>query len=212
MDMYSAVSRYSFCLTFFLSLMNMSGASLFSTSSSESLSTSVIEIKPLLVADSEIVKQVITTVAHEMQGLSESVDELLVELNEKKLFTDEDNLESVYFKNNGIFLKLVANNRLVGTGAVKKLTDDICEMKRMFILNEYRGQGWGKKIADQLFAFACEHGYKKMRLEVWRHPMVHRAVSFYKKLGFYEIPPYVEQVVPGALFMEKNLFRNDFIF
>jgi putative acetyltransferase len=151
----------------------MSGAFLFSTSSSEPLSTSVIEIKLVLVTDSETA---------EMQGLSESVDELLAELNEKKLFADEDNLESVYFKNKGIFLKLVAKSTLVGTGAVKKLTDDICEMKRMFILKKYRGQGWRKRIADQLFAFARKNGYKKMRLEVWRHPMVHQAVSFYKNL------------------------------
>ena len=118
-------------------------------------------------------------------------------------FVDLDNVEEHYFTNRGIFLVLLDRQKVVGSGAIRYLENDICELKRMWIFQAYRGQGWGKKISEQLFAFAKKKGYKKIRLDLANTEKQQQAIAFYKNLGFYSIPPYNSS--PCQVFMEKNI-------
>jgi putative acetyltransferase len=93
--------------------------------------------------------------------------------------------------------------KIVGAGAIKKCTDEICELKRMWFLKEYRGKGLGSQMAYQLLAFAKDHGYAKIRLDIYFPQVQDRAITLYKKLGFYEIAPYNDS--PAKIFMEKVL-------
>lgn len=165
----------------------------------------IIEIKLLAIEDVSTIKHVITTVTKEIFKLEPSIDELIKNFARDNIFADEDTLVQTYFNNNGTYLILVAGETIVGTGAIKKFSNDICELKRMFILKEYRGQGWGKKVANQLLLWAKDHSYKKIRLEIWKPKLQHQAIIFYKKLGFTEIPPYRDHYDPGIYSMEKNL-------
>jgi putative acetyltransferase len=63
---------------------------------------------------------------------------------------DLDDLNSHYFNNKGIFLVLIDNGMIVGSGAIRRLSDDICELKRMWFLKDYRGKGLGWKMAQML--------------------------------------------------------------
>ena len=45
-----------------------------------------------------------------------------------------------------IFLVVLDEDRLVGTGAVRQIDDTICELKRMWLLTEYHGQGIGYRV------------------------------------------------------------------
>jgi putative acetyltransferase len=118
-------------------------------------------------------------------------------------FKDILSISATYCDNNGIFLVLVDNGTVVGTGAIRKLTDDICELARLWFLKEYRGKGLGKKMTAQLLEFAKNHGYTKVRLDVYRPEIQTHAVALYKKLGFYEIERY--NAADAELFMEKIL-------
>jgi ribosomal protein S18 acetylase RimI-like enzyme len=54
-------------------------------------------------------------------------------------------------------------------------------------LPEYHGKGLGYRMMLELLSFAREKGYERIRLET--DPVYQkRAVEFYKRLGFYEIP------------------------
>jgi putative acetyltransferase len=104
--------------------------------------------------------------------------------------TDIENVRSHYFDNGGLFLVLMDNEQVVGTGAIRKLDDEICELKRMCLLNEYPGQGWGWKMAQMLLDFARQTGYCKARLDLANEKRQPLALKLYKRLGFYPIQRY----------------------
>ena len=67
--------------------------------------------------------------------------------------SDVDDAETVY-ADRAIFLCAVADNAIIGTGAIKRVDDGTCEMVRMFVAPAYRGRGIARAIADELIGFA----------------------------------------------------------
>ena len=57
------------------------------------------------------------------------------------------------------FLAALDDYRLIGTGAIRKLDRDIAELKRIWLLDEYHGQGIGFRLVNLLFNFARAQGY-----------------------------------------------------
>jgi putative acetyltransferase len=116
-------------------------------------------------------------------------------------FEDMDRLSSVYREPNGTFLALLDGERVVGTGAIRHLDEQTCELKRMWFLPDYRGKGYGRRMSEALFEFARSAGYKRVRLDTT--PVLAAANRLYQRLGFYPIERYNDG--PGAIFMEKSL-------
>ena len=79
-----------------------------------------------------------------------------------------------------------------------------CEMKRLYIRPEFRGQGLGKQLVSTLIDAARELGYKRMLLDTLPGKM-DEAIALYRSFGFREIAPYYHNPVEGALFMELEL-------
>jgi len=74
----------------------------------------------------------------------------------------------------------------IGCGAIRPLTQDIAELKRMF--SDQSVPGVGRALLTFLEASAKEMGYNEIRLET-RH-INYRAVNFYKKNGYVLIGNY----------------------
>jgi putative acetyltransferase len=125
------------------------------------------------------------------------------EIDATSEFDDLDNVYSVYFDNKGVFYVLLDSNKVVGSAGLRKIDDEICELKRMWLLKAYRGKGLGFAVISKLFEFARAQGYKKIRLDVYYPNQQHQAIMFYRRLGFYEIAPYNNS--PAQLYMEKIL-------
>ena len=119
-------------------------------------------------------------------------------------FDDEIvNLPGKYsFPEGALFLAL-DDEHPAGCIAYQKLSDEICEMKRMFVLEDFRQRGIGMELAVTLLGQARSQGYQKMRLD--SHPSMSEAHALYEKLGFYEIERYNENPIPGIRFFEKEL-------
>ncbi|WKZ42275.1 MAG: GNAT family N-acetyltransferase [Anaerolineales bacterium] len=94
----------------------------------------------------------------------------------------------MYEQNHGIFLVVLDDDRLVGTGALKRMDPSTAELKRLWLLEEYQGRGIGYQVVMRLFTFAREKGYSSIRLQTGSEQT--RAITFYKKLGFHEIECY----------------------
>lgn len=162
-----------------------------------------LQIRPIQLHEASIVKRMIIDCAYELWNPPYSKKRMEEKFMTAHEFADLDTIEETYLQNNGIFLVLAADNVPVGSGAIKKMDSDTCELKRMWFYNEYRGKGWGFKMIQHLLAFAKSKQYKKVLLDVYKPEFQTAAVQLYKKVGFIEIARYNNSF--AQLFMEKNL-------
>lgn len=114
-----------------------------------------------------------------------------------------ETLERMYGPPGGRFLLVRAGDATAGGVALRDLGGGICEMKRLYLRPGFRGCGLGRKCAEEIVRAAREMGYASMRLDTL--PTMQEAIALYRSMGFREIPPYIENPVQGALFMELAL-------
>jgi len=89
----------------------------------------------------------------------------------------------------------------VGCVGLRKLSDDICEMKRLFVMPQWREQGIGKSLAKEVIEKAKTIGYRCMRIDTFDDA----AKALYASLGFKKIEPYRYNPIEGVVFMELEL-------
>ena len=109
-----------------------------------------------------------------------------------------------YAPPSGRLLLAVEGEQVAGCIALRSFGDSDCEMKRLYVRPESRGQGLGKKLVITLIDAARQIGYERMLLDTLPGKM-DEAIALYRSLGFREIAPYYHNPVPGALFMELRL-------
>ncbi|MGC1107420.1 MAG: GNAT family N-acetyltransferase [Candidatus Acidiferrales bacterium] len=117
-------------------------------------------------------------------------------------------LPGEYARPSGRLLVAFDGDEVAGCGALRRLEDDVCEMKRLYVRPEHQGKALGAGLANALIEQAREADYARMRLDTM--PSMARAISMYRSLGFQEIAPYRFNPVPGALFFELALAEAKF--
>lgn len=90
-----------------------------------------------------------------------------------------------------------------GCVAMRRIDERTCEMKRLYVRPACRGEGVGAELVTRIIEAARSRGYAAMRLDTL--PSMKSAVMLYRSFGFKEIPAYIHNPIPGALFMEKSL-------
>jgi ribosomal protein S18 acetylase RimI-like enzyme len=114
------------------------------------------------------------------------------------------NLPGDYAPPEGRLLLATEDDQLAGCIALRKLSDGICEMKRLFIRPAYRGKGLGRVLVNALIDEARQLGYTRMRLDTLVGRM-DQAIALYRSIGFVEIEPYYENPIEDAKYMQLEL-------
>lgn len=112
-------------------------------------------------------------------------------------------LPGEYAPPEGRLLLALSEKEAVGCVALRKFAPCICEMKRLYIRPHFRGKGIGRELVKIIILEGKKIGYKKMLLDTV--PSMKEAIALYRSIGFHEIPPYRNNPVEGAVFMELNL-------
>lgn len=118
----------------------------------------------------------------------------------------EEELRSLpgeYVPPRGRLLLALEDGTPAGCVAMRPLTDDTCEMKRLYVRPEYRAVGLGRQLAERVIAEARSAGYRRMYLDTL--PMMQGAQRLYEILGFKEIPPYRYNPIAGTRFLGLDL-------
>ena len=128
-------------------------------------------------------------------------------LNQDLAFQNIDdeliNFPQKYKEPDGTFIIAKDDENVVGCVGLKKLDENICEMKRLFVNDKYKGNGIGKKLVEIIIEEAKCKKYKKMRLDTFRK--MESALKIYYKNNFYEIEPYYNNPNNDVVYIEKKL-------
>ncbi len=104
--------------------------------------------------------------------------------------TDADlaDIEGFYSEGTGFFDVLVnADDQIWGTVAIHRSEDDLCELRKMYLAEEARGRGLGRRLVDHAIDRAREMGFKRMWLET--ADSLKTARKLYESYGFRVFEP-----------------------
>ncbi len=113
-------------------------------------------------------------------------------------------LPGKYAPPDGRLFLAYSDDKLAGCIALRNLNDGICEMKRLFVRDQFRGQKIGVSLIEKLISATREIGYSKIRLDTYP-PKMGKAANLYESFGFVEIPRYYDNPHDDVLFMELTL-------
>jgi GNAT superfamily N-acetyltransferase len=88
----------------------------------------------------------------------------------------------------GLFVVGRLDSRPACCGGVKRLDDRTCEIKKMYVIPELRGQGVARRLLHELEARARGVGYVFARLDTG--PKQGGARGLYESEGYREVPDF----------------------
>ncbi len=92
----------------------------------------------------------------------------------------------------------------IGCGAIRPLEADVGELKRIYVLTEWRGQGIARRILAALEEFGRQFGYRTVRLETGA--LQAAAIRLYESEGYRRIRCWGEEADdPMSVCFEKSL-------
>lgn len=99
-----------------------------------------------------------------------------------------DNLFGLYSEERSVYFIAEIEGRIVGGGGISPtngLSEDTCELVKMYLLPEARGKGIGAAILNKCLETAKQKGFSKVYLESL--PELKRAITVYEKFGFKKL-------------------------
>ena len=112
-------------------------------------------------------------------------------------------LPGKYAPPDGVLLLALDGQESAGCGALRKLDNGICEMKRLFVKPKFRGLGLGTTLAKRLIDEAIRLGYSTMLLDTLDR--LKAAMIIYESLGFVRTEPYCRNPLAGVVYWKLDL-------
>jgi GNAT superfamily N-acetyltransferase len=116
-------------------------------------------------------------------------------------------LSSSYATPSGRAFLARSDNEMVGCIAYRRLSETICEMKRLFVRKAGQGRGMGRRLCMASIDAARNDGYTLMRLDTVSSLMT-EAIALYRSIGFRDCSAYntyPDDLAPHIVFMDLPL-------
>ncbi len=101
------------------------------------------------------------------------------------------------------------NQEIVGIASFSKLSENTCELKRVFLNPEHRRKGWGRRLIEYVINEIGKTHYSKVLLDSM--DFMTKAHTIYQTLGFVKRPSYGRRIPDQQkdfyVFMELDLDR-----
>jgi putative acetyltransferase len=106
------------------------------------------------------------------------------------------------------FLVARLDGKAVGCGGIKWFANGSAELKRIFVHDDARGHGIGRKIMAELEMLAAARNVICLYLETG--PLNVEAVRLYEALGYQSCGPFADyKENPHSLFLMKDLKQRE---
>jgi putative acetyltransferase len=98
--------------------------------------------------------------------------------------TDRDltDIEDHYWDRGGVFFVLLDGQTVIGTVALRRESDRVCELCRMYLAADHRGLGLGRRLFDHAMAEARNRGFREIYLKT--ASVLTTAIALYESAGF----------------------------
>ena len=133
--------------------------------------------------------------------LSKSLEEFqfnMLPILKDKEYSLTDDLEEI------VGFVLYVNNTPVGSIGLKHISEESCEIVRVFVLESHRGNGYAKLLFDKVEDLAKSKGYKKAKMVAWEQAT--SALTLYKKLNYTISSKQASEWYGGNMYVE--LYKN----
>lgn len=144
---------------------------------------------------------------------SENSDfQLLIKELDKDLWSRNNSIQHEYDQMNKIenirtVVLAYDSDKPIGCGCFKLFDEQSVEIKRMFVIKEYRGKGISKLILRELENWALETGYNSAVLETGYNQQ--EAIGLYNRLGYIKIDNFGQYaLMPNSICFKKDLIQN----
>ena len=112
-------------------------------------------------------------------------------------------LPGEYAPPTGILLAAIVAEKAAGCVALRRIDDETCEMRRLYVHPAFRRMGLGHTLATAVIDASRVIGYRRMVLDTI--PAMGAAIALYESLGFRDIAPYNDNPAPGVRHMALDL-------
>ena len=129
-----------------------------------------------------------------------------IDLGYQNVEGELSDLPGAYAEPLGAILLAEVEGRVAGVVALRPMEAGACELKRMYVRPEARGQGIGRALGEAIIASAVGRGYRLMRLDT--ADTLTAAQALYRSLGFAPCPPYYDpppNLAARVVFMARPL-------
>jgi putative acetyltransferase len=133
----------------------------------------------------------------------EYADRLGVDLCFQGFASELQMLNTMYGPPGGRLILARQGEEYVGCVGVRRVSNEVCEMKRLYVRDAARGSGLGRRLAEASLDAGRALGYQRIVLDTLA-PMS-AARDLYATLGFKEIAPYYDNPIEGAIYMALEL-------
>jgi GNAT superfamily N-acetyltransferase len=104
----------------------------------------------------------------------------------------------------GAFVVIRNREETLAGGALRRLSEGVGEIKRMWTAPQARGRGYARRVLAVLEATAIDYGYERLRLET-ATPQV-AAIALYRSVGYEPAEAYgLFRDDPRFVYFEKRL-------